>query len=146
MALLEMRLQLADQLLLDVQDTPAHLANRVVVISAGQLVVRRALAQVGGIHRSRRGQRIEGPVHGAPRKPRLAPVQLRRYLVGRAVAAEPDDGVINLRSLRGPAHPRSKHQETAITRKERSAFVSSRHPARSTTTSSSIRTPPHPGM
>ena len=39
-----------------------------------------------------------------------------------------------------------EHQVWVMTRSDRSAFVSTRHPPSSTTTSSSIRTPPKPGM
>src|SRR5450759_96428 len=52
MAFLEVRLQLADQLLLDVQHSTAHLTHGMVMITCGQLVVRRSLAKVGGIDRS----------------------------------------------------------------------------------------------
>src|SRR6202158_2605097 len=46
---LQMSLELAHELFLDVQHSPANLADRVVVIATGQLVVRRALIEVRGV-------------------------------------------------------------------------------------------------
>src|SRR5229473_1426669 len=68
-----------------------------------------------------------------------------RELVGGAVTAEPHDGVVDHRSLRGPPHSRREYlTHEGSTRSDRSAVVSSRQPSSSTTTSSSIRTPPQP--
>ena len=52
MLLLEVALEVCDEVLLDVQHTAAELAHRVVVVGSGELVMRRALAEVGGVKRS----------------------------------------------------------------------------------------------
>src|SRR6266851_5035469 len=48
---LEVVLELADELLLDVHDAAADLADRVMMVAARELVVRRPLTEVGGVHR-----------------------------------------------------------------------------------------------
>src|SRR5437899_5409908 len=50
MSLLEVLLELAYQLLLDVHDATADLADRVVVVAARELVVGRSFAEVGRVH------------------------------------------------------------------------------------------------
>src|SRR5438445_482221 len=59
MTLLEMRLELVHELLLDVHHPTADLAHRVMVIAARQLVVCRALTQVRRVNAARRRQRLE---------------------------------------------------------------------------------------
>jgi hypothetical protein len=80
-----------------------------VMITGRQLVVRRSLAKVGGIDRSRSGESVESAVHGAAWKTRLCLVKLRGDLIGGAVAAQSDDGVVDLGPLGCPAHTRGEH-------------------------------------
>ena len=140
-----MRFELGHELFLDVHHASANLAHRVMVVAARQLVMRRTITEVRRVHRTRGGERLEGSIDGAPRKCRLRPLQLDRDLFGRAVSAEAHDRVVDHLPLRGAPHPWREHQ-VLMTRKDRSAWVSTRHPDGSTTTSSSIRTPPKPGM
>src|SRR5713101_5022875 len=143
----EVRFQCVDKLFLDVQDAAAKLAYRVVMVAGRELVVRRSVAEVRGVDGARRGQRLQRAVDGAARKAWLRRMELGRDLVGGAVTAEPHDGVVDHRSLRGPPHSRREYlTHEGSTRSDRSAVVSSRQPSSSTTTSSSIRTPPQPGM
>src|SRR5579859_8045686 len=137
---LEVTFEVGDQVLLDVHHPAADRADRVMVVAACELVMRGALAQVRGVQRTRSGQRLEPAVDGAARERRLGPPDLFGDLVGRAVAAEPDDGVVDHGPLLGAPHA------YAMTRSERSACVSSRQPCASTTTSSSMRTPPQPSV
>src|ERR1700674_260221 len=58
----KMSLQRADQLFLDVQHSSANLADRVMVITAGELVVDRTFAEVRGVHRARRREGIKRSV------------------------------------------------------------------------------------
>ena len=51
MQVLQVTLEGGHELLLDVEDAAANLANRVMVVTAGKLVVGWAFAQVGGINR-----------------------------------------------------------------------------------------------
>src|SRR6266508_2560293 len=120
MAFLEVRLELVDELFLDVHDTAADLADRVMVIAARQLIVRRAIAQVRRVNGARRRQRFERPVHRAARKVGRGPVQLDGDLLGSAVAAQPHDRVVDHRPLGGAPHPGRQHQ---MTRSARSAFA-----------------------
>jgi hypothetical protein len=48
---LKVRLERVHELFLDVQHASAHLADSVVVVSAGELVMRRTIAKVGGVYR-----------------------------------------------------------------------------------------------
>src|SRR5947208_357776 len=146
MTLLEMRLELVHQLLLDVHHPTADLAHRVMVIAARQLVVCRALTQVRRVNGARRGQRLECPIDRAARECRPCLVQLNGDLLGGAVSAKVHDRVVDHLPLRRPPHPWREHQMLVMTRSDRSALVSTRHPPSSTSTSSSIRTPPKPGM
>src|SRR5450759_1915819 len=143
--LFEVLLERVDELLLDVQHASANLAHGVVVIAAGELVVSRTLAQVRRINRPRRGKRLERPIHGAARKSRFRLMQLGSYLLSRAVTAESNDGGVNHRPLSRATHSGCEHQEACTTRSSRVALDSTRQPPASTTTSSSIRTPPQPG-
>src|ERR1700682_4929883 len=52
MTFLEVSLQLADQLFLDVQHPSAHLADRMVMVAARELVVRGALPEVSRVDRA----------------------------------------------------------------------------------------------
>src|SRR5579864_3634881 len=146
MAFLQVLFELADELLLDVEHASADLADRVLVVAARQLVVRRTFTEVRGIHRPRRRQRFQRAIDGAALESRLGFVQLSCDLVRGAVASEPNDGLVNHRPLCGAPHPGREHQLPRMTRSERSDLVSTRHPRPSTTTSSSIRTPPQPAM
>src|ERR1700681_4882403 len=139
MRLFEVAHERVDQLFLDMQNTAANLADGVVVVATGQLVMSGALAEVGCVNRSRCRECLERAVHGAARKPGLGLVQLIGNLLGGAVAAEPHDGVINHRPLSRAPHARCEHQESDTTCNLRSALDSTRHPPDSTTTSSSIR-------
>src|SRR6266567_1781805 len=62
---LEMRFQSVDQLFLDVQDAAAKLANRMVVVAGGELVVGRSIAKVRGIDGARGGQSLQRAIDGA---------------------------------------------------------------------------------
>src|SRR5216683_6033874 len=146
MPLFQVGLELADHLFLDVQHSPADLAHRMVVIAGGELVVGGALIEVRGVDRARCREGIERSIHSAAWKSRLVFVYLGRDLLSGAVPAERDHRVVDLCPLCGAAHARGEHQRSLITRSERSAWVSNLQPERSTTTSSSIRTPPQPGM
>src|SRR4029077_15660809 len=100
------------------------------------------LTEVGGVHRPGSGQGLERPIHGAARKARPCLTHLASDLVRGPVPTEPHDDVLPHGPLRRVPHAGREHQTT---RSERSAFVSTRHPRSSTTTSSSILTPPQPG-
>src|SRR6266550_7885046 len=128
------------------ENAAAKLADGMVVVPRGQLVMGGTLAKVGGVHRARRRECFECPIDGASRKTRFRFVELGRYLFRRAVAAEPHDGVVDHGPLRRAPHARGQHQEGCTTRRLRSELVSTRQPSASRTTSSSIRTPPQPGM
>jgi hypothetical protein len=56
MRVFEVALERADELLLDVKHPAANLANGVVVVAAGELVVSGTIAQVSGINRARCGE------------------------------------------------------------------------------------------
>src|SRR5260370_13733436 len=108
MAVLEVSLQLAHQGLFDVQHAAAKLADRVVMVARGQLVVSRPVAQVRGVHGPGCGQRLQRAIDGAARKARLRLVRVSGDLVGGAVPAEPHDRVVDHRPLRGAPPPRRK--------------------------------------
>src|SRR5438045_6721695 len=61
-ALFEVSLELAHELFLYVQHPAAYLAHRVVMVAARELVMRRPLAEVRGVHRAGSGQRLERPI------------------------------------------------------------------------------------
>jgi hypothetical protein len=50
MALFEVFFELVDQLFLDVHDAAANLADRVMMIAARELVVRRSVTEMRGVH------------------------------------------------------------------------------------------------
>ena len=110
MALLEMSLQRADELLLDVKHSATYLADGMVMIAAGELVVSRAFTEMCGVDGTRCRESFQRSVHGAARKTWLALVKLDRNLIRRAVAAEADDRVVHHGALRGTAHTRGEHQ------------------------------------
>src|SRR5438477_7120553 len=143
---LEVVRALMHELLLDVHHASADLAHRVMVVAARELVMRRAVTEMRRVDRARRGQRVEGSIDGAAWRSRPVLVQLERDLFGGAVATQVHDGVVDHLPLRCAPHAWREHQLWLMTRSDRSAFVSTRHPPSSTTTSSSIRTPPKPGM
>src|SRR5689334_642413 len=80
-SLLKVVLVIGDELLLDVLDAAADLAYRVMMVTARQLVVRRALPEVSGVHRPRSRQRLERAIDRAARKSRPRRVQLLGDLV-----------------------------------------------------------------
>src|SRR4029077_10761465 len=117
-----------------------------MMVAGGKLVMGRALTQMGGVNGSRRGERLQGAIDRAARETRLRLVQLVRDLVSGAVPAQAHDGGVYHRPLRGTPHAWREHQPCGTTRSWRPAVVRTRQPAFSTTTSSSMRTPPHDGM
>src|SRR6478736_7350499 len=121
MRLLEVVLERVHELLLDVQDASANLANSVVVVAAGELIVSRTLAEVGGVDRARSGERFERPVNSAARKPWFCSVQLGCNLLGCAVASQSHYRVVDHRPLRGAPHAWCEHQDASTTRSSRSA-------------------------
>src|SRR5207302_7506257 len=102
--LLEVALQLADQVVLDVEDALADLADGVLVRLARQLVADGSLAQPDGVERTRRGERLERSIDRAPRERGRRLLDLLRDLVGCAVASQALDGVPDPLSLPGLAH------------------------------------------
>src|SRR4029077_19631661 len=120
-------------------------AHGVMVLTARKLVVRGALAQVRRVNGAGRGQGFEASIYSAARERRPRASQLFDDLIGRAVASQLDDGLVHHRPLSGASHARGG-AHAVITRSERSARVSSLAPCASTTTSSSMRTPPQPWM
>src|SRR5581483_4372276 len=100
--------------------------------------MRCALAKVCRVERARRGEGVEPAVHGAAREGRPDAAHLLGDLVRGAVAAEPDDGLVDHGPLGRAAHG------YLIERSDRSEWVSTRAPFDSMTMSSSIRTPPQP--
>src|ERR1700686_134575 len=134
MSFLEMVLQLAHQLLLDMEHSPADLTDRVVVVARRELVIGRAFAEVRGVDRAGCSERFQRAVDGTARKTWLVLVELSGDLFRGAVTSQGNDRVVHLRSLSGPSHPGGEHQRAETTRRERSAFVRTRQPDRSTTT------------
>src|SRR5471032_2844188 len=110
MALFQVSLELTHELFLDVQHSAAHLADRMVMITAGELVVGGALTEVRGVDGARCCESFQRSVDGAPRETRLALVKLRGDLIRRAMAAQADDCVVDHRQLGGTAHARGEHQ------------------------------------
>src|SRR5437763_6396535 len=149
MQALQMVLELVHQVVLDVQDPVADLADRVLVLARGGFVVHRPLAQPHRVQGAGAGERIQGPVDGAARETRGPLVQLVGALLRRAVPAQPQDRLPNGLALAGMTHTlgqRGGRAHPATTRSWRPALVSRRAPPASTTTSSSILIPPQPGM
>src|SRR5260370_2396793 len=99
-----------------VHHAATKLADRVLMVARGQLVVGRPVAKVRGVHGPRCGQPIHRPIHGAARKARLRFVQLSGDLVGGAVPAEPHDRVVDHRPLPGPPHPPPNHVPSPLFR------------------------------
>src|SRR2546429_2925633 len=86
-------LELGHQPVLDVQHPLAHLADRVLVVLAGDLVVDGAVTQPHAVQGTRRGERLQRAVDGAAGEPGLRPLQLSGDLVRGAVTAQAADRV-----------------------------------------------------
>src|SRR5450830_542086 len=130
MTLLEVSLELTHELLLDVQHSTAHLADGMVMITAGELVVGGALTEVGGVDGARCCESFQRSVDGAARETRLALVKLCGDLIRRAMAAQADDGVVDHRPLGGTAHARGEHQACLKSAKRAPGGYDSQRPIR----------------
>ena len=108
MQLFQVVLQLVDQLVLDMEHSFADLAERVLVLLAGELVVHGAAAQADRMHRARGGEGFESAVDRAPRQRRIDGLDVRGYLVRCAVPPEGVDGVPDELPL--PRLPESRGQ------------------------------------
>jgi hypothetical protein len=165
--LLEVALELGHQGVLDVQDALANLADGVLVVFYRDLVVDWTVAETHGVQGTGRRERLQGAIDRASREARLRVLQRGRDLVGRAVAAQTSNRVPDLLPLPGLAHAGPQRRSStdsfwhvrrlpALPTAEppllqpcvspRRAWVSILPPPASTSTSSSIRTPPQPGM
>src|SRR5215470_9906627 len=109
-----MALQLGHQAVLDVQDATADLADRVLVVLAGDLVVDRAVAQADRPERARRRERLQRTVDRAAGKARLGALELRRDLVRGAVAAQPLHRLPDLLPLTRLPHPRPERRRERL--------------------------------
>src|SRR5450759_3273669 len=110
MTLFQVSLELTHELLLDVEHSAAHLTDRMVMITAGELVVGGALTEVSGVDGARCCESFQRSIDGAARETRLALVKLGGDLIRRAMAAQADDGVVDHRALGRTAHARGEHQ------------------------------------
>src|SRR5438270_840959 len=118
-AALQVRLEVVHDLLLDVHHATADLAHSAVMVAARELVVRRPLAEVGGVYRAGGRQRLDRAVHGAARKAGLGPMQLVGQLLRGAVPAQAHDRVVHHLALCGAPHSGREHQRTRTRRRSR---------------------------
>ena len=104
--LLEVALELSHQAMLDVLDTLADLADRVLVVLDGDLVVNRAVAQAHCVQGAGRRKCLQCSVDSASREARLRVLQRGGDLIRRAVTAQGSHHVPDLPPLPGLPHAR----------------------------------------